>query len=400
MADIQEFADQASRLFGCFQDTLRFNANLYRQQGGLPTSREAASEFIKAAYYASLIPDEGRYPNSCLMCYRSDQEFYFQTVFNESLEASAEEIAKLSHAIDSRSHIACVGSTDQITLRGFRVNMPYNQREYGYLSGRIANPLKIRITGPGNIEVSCTGGAVVFRGGQISEESPLTFSTSMERLAARITEELRKTREDLVESLDDIFNDLMREIVRLEHGGMVIFSQTPDTKHFSSLRGTTCDFFHSALVDYWDSARELVSIAGGVDKLLTTNDRAHLMPYMLKVARSTDQVENCIPAIANLSGMDGAIIFTYDCKVAAFNAIIDRQNASESEAKLIRADGTAIDYRETFAQRGSRHQSALLYAKSVRDSFVFVISQDGSISAFHNPGDGSVVCEFGLRPME
>src|ERR1022692_4200917 len=92
--------------------------------------------------------------------------------FSESRESSAEEIAKLSHAIDNRSHIACICEKDRITLGGFHVNMLYNQREYGYFSERIANPLKVRIKGPGNIEVSCTGVALVFRGGHISEESP------------------------------------------------------------------------------------------------------------------------------------------------------------------------------------------------------------------------------------
>jgi hypothetical protein len=69
---------------------------------------------------------------------------------------------------------------------------------------------------------------------------------------------------------------------------------------------------------------------------------------------------------------------------------------------LVIADpkGEALDYDATFALRGSRHQSGLLYTQSVFDSFVFVISQDGSISAFHNANNGTVVCEFGMRPTE
>ncbi|MEX2170017.1 MAG: hypothetical protein WD851_11960 [Pirellulales bacterium] len=285
-------------------------------------------------------------------------------------------------------------------LGGFNVNMLYSQREYGYFSGRLANPLKVRIKGPGNIEVSCTGGALVFRGGHISEESLLTFSNSMKRLVARVTEELRKTREELIESLDHIFNDFMREIVRLGHGGMVIFADTPRAMHFSSLRQTNCYYFGQLLCSYWDELAELVKAAGGVGKLLNMPDRSHLTPYMMNVTRATEQLENSLPAIANLSGMDGAIVLTYGCNVGAFNAIIDRQKEPESDPKLIGVDGKAIDYQETFGHRGSRHQSALLYARSVPDSFVFVISQDGSISTFHNPSNGTVICEFGLRPME
>jgi Probable sensor domain DACNV len=400
MADIRDFAKRGADLYGVHQETLRANSELYRTQGGLPATRKAASEFIKAAYNASLIPDEGRYPVTCLMCYREDVALQFHTLFDEPCESTAEEIAKLSHAIDNRSHIACICEKDRITLGGFHVNMLYNQREYGYFSGRIANPLKVRIKGPGYIEVACTGAALVFRGGHISEESPLTLSGSMNRLVARVTKELRKTIHYPIESLDHIVNDLMREIVRLGHGGMLIFADTPKASHFSSLRRTNCYYFQELLCNYWDESAKLVKAAGGVGNLLKTPNRSHLTPYMMDVTRATDQLENCLPAIANLSGMDGAIVLTYGCNVGAFNAIIDRQKKPKSQAKLIGVDGRAIAYEKTFAHRGSRHQSGLLYARSVPDSFVFVVSQDGSISAFHNPNDGTVICEFGLRPME
>jgi hypothetical protein len=147
MADVREFADRAADMYAAHQESVRGNSELYRHQGGLPATTKAASELIKAAYNASLIPDEGRYPVTCLMCYREDAVLQFHTRFSEPRESSAEEIAKLSHAIDNRSHIACICVEDRITLNGFHVNTLYNQREYGYFSGRIANPLKVRIKG-------------------------------------------------------------------------------------------------------------------------------------------------------------------------------------------------------------------------------------------------------------
>jgi hypothetical protein len=36
----------------------------------------------------------------------------------------------------------------------------------------------------------------------------------------------------------------------------------------------------------------------------------------------------------------------------------------------------------------------------VPNSFAFVISQDGGVSAFHNPDNGTVVCEMGMRVMD
>jgi hypothetical protein len=203
-----------------------------------------------------------------------------------------------------------------------------------------------------------------------------------------------------LDSLSHVVNELMRAIVRLGHGGMVIFADNPKTTQFSSLRRSNCHFLHQLLSNYWGRRADLIAAAGGVEKWLEKPDANGLSEQQVNVASATDRLENCIQAIANLSGMDGAIVLTYGCNVGAFNAIINRQNAPETEPKLMDVQGKEIDEKETFARRGSRHQSGLLYARIVPDCFVFVISQDGSISAFHNPNDGTVICEFGLRPTE
>src|SRR4029079_16314263 len=128
------------------------------------------------------------------------------------------------------------------------------------------------------------------------------------------------------------------------------------------------------LGNYWEASAELSSAAGGIGKLLNMPDRSHLTAQMMNVTRATDQLENCLPAIANLAGMDGAIVMTYGCNVGAFNALIDRQNKPDREPKLLDVDGKAIDFEKCFGRRGSRHQAGILYARSVPDSFVFVIS--------------------------
>jgi hypothetical protein len=147
MSDIREFAARAASMYGGYQAGIKGHHEMYRTLGGLPASNEAAVALVKAAYDASHIPDEGRYPVTCMMCYRQEAAHHFHTLFSDPRESSPKEIAKLSHAIDHRSHIACICHEDRVTLGGFQVNMLYNQREYGYSSGRIANSLKVRING-------------------------------------------------------------------------------------------------------------------------------------------------------------------------------------------------------------------------------------------------------------
>ena len=62
--------------------------------------------------------------------------------------------------------------------------------------------------------------------------------------------------------------------------------------------------------------------------------------------------------------------------------------------------GRALRREDVVGSRGSRHQSTLSYAMNVPNSFAFVISQDGGTTAFHNPDDGTVVCELGMRVLD
>jgi hypothetical protein len=399
MADVGEFAHQVGSYFRILQQSFATQPELNRL--ALALSDETVEKFVKAVYYASLIPDEGRWPRATLICYPADVELQFHLLFDQPLDVSPSQIAKLSHAIDNRTHIACSVKDRQIKIAGLHVNWLATQREHGFGSRIAINQLKTTINGPGNIEATTDVITLVYRGGVISSSEQLIRAKTMARLIARLRQELHDAGFDTrLDSLPGIINELMGAIVRLGHGGMVIFTGEPKAPQFSSLRRTNCFFLHQLLTAYWQRRLELVSAAGGLERWLENADMNGLAEQRMNVASATDRLENCVQAIANLSGMDGAIVLTYGCNVGAFNAIIDRQTEPQAAPRLIDVKGKEIDYQKAFGDRGSRHQAALLYARSVPDSFVFVISQDGSISAFHNPNDGTVVCEFGLRPME
>jgi hypothetical protein len=397
MADIGDFTQQLASFYSISQ-SLPSPGSIRKP---LKVSPETVEKFVRDAYYASLIPDEGRWPSSTLICYPPEVDLQFHLLFDEPRTVSSTEISKLSHALDNRSHIACTVSDGEILLAGFHVNRLASRRELGFGTGVRWNTLEITIKGPGHLEATADLVTLIYRGGEILQNSPLTRSRTMERLLVRLRDELHDDDFDpRMDSLSDVVNELMRAILRLGHGGMVIFADTPKMTQFSSFRQSHCHFLHELLFDYWMRIAELIAAAGGIEKWIAKPDASGLSKQQVNVAAATDRLENCVQAIANLSGMDGAIVLTYGCNVGAFNAIINRQNAPEIEPKLIDVQGREIDQKDAFARRGSRHQSGLLYARTVSGCFVFVISQDGSISAFHNPSDGTVICEFGLRPME
>ncbi len=399
MADISEFASQAASFFGILQESYATQPKLDRL--GLPLTRDAVATFIKNVFYASLLPDEGRWPKTTLICYPPETELQFHLLFNEPLPATAKEIAKLSHAISRRSHIACAIQDGEIKLAGVHVNQLTTRRENGFGHGLHMNALKATIHGPGHIVATTDVISLVYCGGEITKLLPLWQSESIQRLVQSVKTEWEEYEGETVNyTVGSVVSELLRGIAKQEHGGMVIVAKNPDMKQFSSSRQTYCLFLNELVTDYSDRMTELKATLGGVDQITEKANQNKCPLQRLNVATAVDQLENCIESIATLCGLDGAIALNYRCSVRAFNAIIDNDKKPQKETKLIYDGGAEVNYDEAFAHKGSRHQAGLLYARLVPDSFVFVVSQDGSLTAFHNPNNGTVICEFGLRPME
>jgi hypothetical protein len=393
-ADIGEFARRAAEQFREYQQGIqgRFDLDL---------SGPTVEEFVKAVYYTSVIPDEGRYPTICLMTYRRDSGREFHFPFRDPLPPTASTIAKLAHAVAPGSHLCVLSDQGRLLLGGIHVTTLDPLRQFGFSSFRVANPLKLLIRGPGHIDVSTGGsGALVYTAGDIFEERLLQSADAMHALAAFVAAELAGQTPGNIEALEDIFNDLAKAVVRLGHGGLLLVTRSPDMGQFSSSRRIDCPLLQQLLIRYWKDVSTLLANSGGLDRLLAEENRQGASPHALRVASDTTMLENCLSSIGHLAGMDGAIVMDYACNVVAFNAIIARDAEGTDQARLVDHIGREIPAAEIGRNRGSRHPSAMSYARRVPHSFAFVISQDGSVSAFHNRGDGTVLCERDLRVLD
>jgi len=87
MADICEFAQRAADQFRESQESIgkRFNLDL---------SEPTVEDFVKAAFYASMIPDEGRYPTAYLMSYLNFGIADSHIVLTDALLAERSRIEK------------------------------------------------------------------------------------------------------------------------------------------------------------------------------------------------------------------------------------------------------------------------------------------------------------------
>jgi hypothetical protein len=187
MADIGDFARQLASFYRIFQSTLSPDS-IHKP---LMVSPEVVEEFVKVVYYASLIPDEGRWPSSTLICYPHEFALQIHLLFDEPRTVTSTEIAKLSHALDNRSHIACTVNDGKIMLTGFHVNRLATRREHGFGPGIRLNSLEITIKGPGHLEATADVVTQIYRGGEILQNSPLTRSQTMERLLVRLRRRLQ-----------------------------------------------------------------------------------------------------------------------------------------------------------------------------------------------------------------
>jgi hypothetical protein len=357
---------------------------------------DAVERFIKSAYYATLIPDENRWPNVTLMCYKKGSETDFHLLFPSSIDISSYEIAKLSHAVADDCHLCCVSDSEKLTIRGIHITLLNDRRDLGYASPRIANPLKVSIKGPGHIEVSTGGLALVYQAGKMSDESLLEDSRTMKELVRAIGPKLQYYTDGVVEALEYIFNDIVAAIVRLGHGGLLLFADEQKKSNFSSFRDVDLLLLHQLLIRYWDSIGELVAEAGNIGNLMDSSSVGKYRNSVL-VAHSTERLEKCIRTIVHLAGMDGAIALDYECKIVAFNAIVAKTNDDPSTCQFVDQRNIGISYDDAVRNKGSRHQAAVSFAMRVPNSFAFVISQDGSVSAFHRNGKNIVSCEQGMR---
>jgi hypothetical protein len=394
MHDIGEFAKQAASRF---LDAQKDAAEKLK----LGLAPQAVENLIRSAFYASMIMDEGRSPRSTLMCYREGAQSDVHILFEIPSEVSATEIAMLSHAVADDCHICCISKKGILTICGLHLTRLNDRRDLGYASFRVANPLKVSIIGPGHIEMSTGGIALVYKAGDVSEEALLLRSPIMGKLASCVQKEMQPIAKGTVEVIEHIFNDLAKAIVRLGHGGLLLFAGAHKRSSFSSFRAVNSSpLLRDPLYEYWKSVADLLQSVGGKAGLPASPAEAK-SNHSLIVAANTEMLEKCITAVAHLSGMDGAIALDFECKLVAFNAIIARTEVQRVNFRFFDCDGTHLGaYEDITTNRGSRYQAALSFVMKAGNSFAFVISQDGSVSAFHNQGGNVIVCDRGLRVME
>src|SRR5437762_4744190 len=140
VADIEQFAKQVAE---DFRERQKGTPERFK----LELPEKAVVDLVKAAFYASMIPDEERWPSVSLMCYKKGAKTDFHFLFNQPVEVSAQQIAKLAHGVAPDSHLCCVCENGSVSIAGIHVTILDELRQFGYSSFRVGNPLRVTIRG-------------------------------------------------------------------------------------------------------------------------------------------------------------------------------------------------------------------------------------------------------------
>jgi len=335
---------------------------------------------LQLLYHASLIPEEGRYPRFRVICSSS--------IYGHSIEFeqpwppldSVEAFRRLAPAVSDPNTALMVSGNAR---HGFIANNIIDFWEHsirgdaatGYWRADDALPdgtLTIRVDGPGQLRASVQPGPVLhLRGGRIREltafdKAVTPFRDIVTTLCRQMKETLHATigevetsQEILEEEFLGIWSAMMSDAIHARHGAAFVVLPNLDCHCAKPKYRATCKLFEA-----FQSTAELVLKLKPEDiRSLWLLHREHV----LRVARMAGR----------LSATDGAVLFDRRLAMIGFGA---KLHSSEAKIPLFLAGSDTEIGDQRFS--GMRHKSAANLVQAVPGTIVFVVSQDGDLSAF------------------
>jgi hypothetical protein len=362
--------------------------NHWLTEGGL-------RQLIKESYYASLLPEEGRYPRVSFFWSIYQHEWFDIGELTNEEHITVEKIRKLAPICQNQTMairvklIDGILKTTGITALNYEGLDVHLGRPGFALGGRELN-IQVHILGPGHIRVDIGTFEYELRAGRIRQCTELRSLPSIRKLtnefSAKVGKEVieKKAASDedakLFGGLENCFDNchllelVLRPIIHAGHGGsLLIVSRNDldrliDQELIISQRVANLDLLKLAAehlgecIDFW-STRENLSENSRFRRWIQTRGR---------LASSAN-------AIGGLSSVDGCVVLTRDLSVVGFGVKINvsREEARDSQIQFRNAvNNTVVEFDELEKVGGMRFQSAMRFCKKHPNALAFVISQD------------------------
>jgi hypothetical protein len=376
-----------------------------RGWSGPALSEHGVRRLIELAFYASLSPEEGRYPRTKLACPDSDSRAEIVMRFQPVLLDGVDVVRKLAPACvlpdsallvsEKENHLYCDGLLQVGQLGSDSVP----GRPFG-LGVRTPAMFRVEIKGPGHIVAGPTHVSYEFRGGSIRRLSALGLIPVVESFARAFGEYiLERFKASEPESPDMVWTGgrgsepamtLLSRMVRVPiesgHGGafIIVPSDSCDTQAFdielnycvqdSDLGASIIEFWSACAASQRESAyreypSELASWSSSRAKLISHSE-----------------------AIGNLSFTDGCVVLNEQLRVCGFGGEIRvKDDDANREPRPFKDwdSGEETDY-DVFIREigGTRHKSAARLCRRHGGILAFVVSQDGVLKVFSSDEKG------------
>lgn len=382
-----------------------------------PTDR-LFRQLLEAAYLASAVPDEGRFPRFNIVAVpdTDPQPRYLGEIwqFSEPRQFSMDEIRKLAPVVDyKKSALLARWKNENWEIAGLTdLGTSWNRARLGLqYHYRFPASLFIQVDRPGRMKVYQGQFLVAsLADGQIDQLSGFTLSLVLHR---EVHNGLNKVWKEIVypkiehpkefENFQfiafwNVFAALANCINEDGHGGAIIIApagkavQGKELRvkyrlHSSVLRQSFIDFMNAR----HRNADLIEQIEDGQDSL-----RGEYAISELDLRQKHEQLIEAIRFVAKLSACDGAIVISEDLLLLGFGTEIRSELKSGTEVEQVLDDmkkaNKALDV-ETF---GLRHRSAIKLVSRKPDSSVIVISQDGAVSFVWSEKPKSVYMKRGV----
>lgn len=337
---------------------------------------------IKLLYHASLIPEEGRYPQFRAIC--GSETFGHTVEFDSPWPSmnSVEAIRRIAPAIsDPNTAVRIVGDA----RRGFSACQILDFREHSVRGDAEAihegslpdGTLAVRVDGPGELRATIQPGPVFhLRGNKIREllafdKAVLPFRTRVRQLCEQLQQSLDEragkpmlTVDLLVDGFLYLWATMMADVINSPHGGAFLIVPKRDcccVEPRFRAGGNLFHAFESTLLSLTERSGD--NLAEGRKRWLLQRE------HLLRVARMHGR----------LSATDGAVLFDNELCLYGFGAKI-----SGAVPTLPLHDGVSGQLLGEGFRGGMRHRSAADFVRAVPGAIAFVISQDGDLSAFYS----------------
>jgi hypothetical protein len=373
-------------------------------------SEEVVRRVVSAAFCASLIPDEGRYPRFRLFVSSFDAlTDPLPLSFQERREIGVQSLRRLASAFNPETHAIVVAvEEDGLWCRGVisierpLSSMPSDQPAFSHqMSG--APGLELIADGPGELRLSEAGLSLRLRGGRISELVPVDAAKAVRNWLQTTAETLSRRLSDIrvqdpslgmaprlamENMLADLISRIFEAIVYQRHGGAIaLLPENGWEEHVHFAYPASGVHVGRLLVEYWEAFLD--------GQKTPSPDQVRL------VHLKRDEILLSCRSLSMIANTDGCVGLSKELDLRGFGGEI-RVSAEEAR-KSPRVFWNVAGGREWADQTGSdlggtRHRSAFRLCKVVAHCLVLVVSQDGELTLMASD-ETSVHCVSGLNPV-